>query len=178
MRTTLATWTAAVWLTATATTMGSVGAAHADPEIAPCDIQQLSVAAGPQQAGVGHRSIQLNFTAQPEVSACQLSGYPAVVALVPTGTQIQAKPTPQGYLGGATPGATATLVPGHGAHAMVEWVATGTSQDPDCRTYGSAPTSIPLQVIPPGTWQTFDIPVSIGPNEGLCDLQVHPLTAD
>ncbi|OBF80071.1 hypothetical protein A5791_09205 [Mycobacterium sp. 852002-51163_SCH5372311] len=178
MRTTQAFLAAAVWLTVTATALGPAGAAHADPEIAPCDIQQLSVAAAPQQAGVGHRAVQLNFTVQPDVSACQLSGYPAVVALVPAGTQIQAKPTPQGYLGGGTPGTTATLVPGHGAHAMVEWVATGTPQDPDCRTYGSAPISVPLQVIPPGTWQTFDIPVSIGPNEGLCNLQVHLLTAD
>jgi Protein of unknown function (DUF4232) len=178
MRTTQAISVAAVWLAVTATTLSSPGAAQADPEIAPCDIQQLSVAAGPQQAGLGHRAFQLNFTAQPDVSACQLSGYPAVVALVPTGPQIQAKSTPQGYLGGGTPGTTATLVPGHGAHAMVEWVATGTPQDPDCPTYGSAPIAIPLRVIPPGSWQTFDIPVSIGPNEGLCNLQVHPVTAD
>lgn len=177
MKVTQAALGSAVWLAAAATTAAG-GTANADPEIALCDIQQLAVSAGPQQAGLGHRGIQLNFTAQPDVSACELSGYPAVVALVPTGTQIQAKPTPQGYLGGGTPGATAVLVPGHGAHAMVEWSATGTAQDQDCPTYGSAPTDIRLRVIPPGTWQTFDIPVSIGANEGICNLQVHPLTAD
>ena len=178
MKTTQVTLAAAGWAAATATTLGSASTARADPEVPLCDIQQLSVAAGPQQAGAGHRAILLNFTVQPDVGACELSGYPAVVALVPTGPQIQAKPTPQGYLGGAEPGKTATLQPGHGAHAMVEWVAAGTAQDPDCPTYGSAPTDIPLRVIPPGTWQTFDIPVTIGPNEGLCNLQVHPLTAD
>jgi hypothetical protein len=178
MRTTQATLAATVWLAAAATAPGCAATAQADPEIAPCDLQQVSVAGGPQQAGAGHRGIQLNFTLQPDVSACVMSGYPAVVALVPTGPQIQARPTPQGYLGGGKPGATATLQPGHGAHAMVEWDASSTQQNPDCPTYGSTPSAIRLQVIPPGTWQTFDIPVSIGPNEGLCDLQVHPLTGD
>jgi Protein of unknown function (DUF4232) len=177
MKTMLAALAAAMWLAATAATMGSAGPAHADPEIGLCDIQQLAVAASPSQPGLGHRAVQLNFTLQPDVGACQLSGYPTVDAQVQVAgaAPVHAAPTPSGYLGGATPGTTLTLVPGRGAHAMVEWVAAG---DSTCAIYGPTSTDIRLQVIPPGTWQTFDVPISIGRNEGLCDLQVHPLAAD
>jgi hypothetical protein len=58
---------------------------------------------------------------------------------------------------------------------MVEWFAGG---DPKCPTYGPTFTDVRLRVTPPGTSQTFTVPMSIGRNEGLCGLQVHPLTGD
>jgi hypothetical protein len=162
---------AAVWLAAVAAGMACAVAAPGDPDIVPCDLQQLAVTGGPMQAGAGHRAIPLQFALLPGVSACQLRDYPTVDAIVPGGS-ISAKPTPSGYLGGAEPAKTLTLEPARGAHALVEWDAAG------CATYGSAPTEVHLHVIPPGTWQIFDVPVSIGPTEGLCDLQVHPFALD
>jgi hypothetical protein len=177
IKTVQATGAAAVWLAAAAATIGSSARAHADPEVAPCDIQQLAVAMGPSQPGLGHRAVLLNFTLQPDVSQCQLSGYPTVDAevLVPGAAPVHAEQTPHGYLGGATPGTTVTLAPGRGAHAMVEWVAAG---DATCAIYGPTSTHVRLRVIPPGMWQTFDVPISIERNEGLCNLQVHPLAGD
>jgi Protein of unknown function (DUF4232) len=163
---------AAVWVAAAAAGMGSAGAAPGDPEIPPCDIQQLAVTGGPMQAGAGHRAIPLHFTLLPDISPCGMRDYPTVDALVPGGGPIIAKATPSGYLGGAEPFKTLILEPARGAHALVEWDASG------CATYGSAPAEVHLRVIPPGTWQTFDIPVTIGPNEGICNLQVHPLALD
>jgi Protein of unknown function (DUF4232) len=175
MKAVQASWAAAVWVTTVAAGMGSAGAAPGDPEVAPCDIQQLAVTGGPPQAGAGHRAIQLHFTLLPDISPCQLKDYPMVDAVVPAGGPILAKPTPSGYMGGAEPFKTLILDPARGAHATVEWAASG---DSACATYGSAPTEVHLHVVPPGTWQIFDIPVSIGPNEGLCNLQIHPLALD
>ncbi|MDT5347444.1 MAG: hypothetical protein QOH91_731 [Mycobacterium sp.] len=177
MKTVQATVAAAVWTAAVTMTVAFAGPVHADPEIGPCDIQQLAVAASSSQPGMGHRAVQLNFTLQPDITPCQLSGYPTVDAevLAPGAAPVHAEQTPNGYLGGATPGTTVTLAPGHGAHAMVEWVAAGNST---CAIYGPDSTDIRLRVIPPGMWQTFDVPISVGRNEGLCNLQVHPLVAD
>jgi Protein of unknown function (DUF4232) len=91
---------------------------------------------------------------------------------------VHAKQTPGGYLGGATPGATVTLEPGHGAHAMVEWVAATRGPDPACTIYGPSGADVTLRVTPPGISQTFTVPISVGRNEGLCNLQIHPLTGD
>jgi Protein of unknown function (DUF4232) len=129
-----ATVAAAVWMTATAATIGAAAPAHADPPVGPCDTGVLEVASGWAQAGLGHRAIQLNFTLQPGAGSCQLSGYPTVDALaqVDGASPIHAKQTPNGYLGGATPGRTVTREPGHGAQAMVESVAAAGGQDPTC----------------------------------------------
>lgn len=176
MKTTHTRLTAAISTTVAMTAICLAGPAHSDPETWPCDLQQLSVAAGPSQAGAGHRAVQLNFTLRPDAEPCHLSGYPTVDAEVQGAATVHAKQTPKGYLGGADPGKTAILDPGRGAHAMVEWDATGTAEDPACPIYGTP--DVRLQVIPPGMWQTFAVPISIGPNEGLCDLQVHPLASD
>ena len=168
---------AAVWLAATAATMGFAGPAYADPQPATvlCDLQQLAVAGSPSQPGLGHRAIQLNFTLLPGVGPCEMSGYPTVAAEVAGASPVNAEQTPGGYLGGAKPGTPATLEPGRGAHAMVEWTAAG---DTTCTIYGSAPTDVHLRVQPPDIWQTFDVPISVGRNEGLCNLQVHAVTGD
>jgi hypothetical protein len=177
MKTTRATWATALWLAATVATMGSAGPANADPapETPPCDIQQLAVGAGGAQPGLGHRAILLNFTLQPDIAPCEMTGYPTVQAEVPGAASVPAEQTPNGYLGGATPGKTVTLDPGRGAHAMLEWTATG---DSTCTIYGPNPPDMQLRVIPPGMWQIFTIPLSVGRNEGLCNLQVHPLAGD
>lgn len=91
---------------------------------------------------------------------------------------VHAKQTPGGYLGGTTPGTTVTLEPGHGAHAMVEWVAAAGGPDPTCAIYGPSGADVTLRVTPPGMSQTFTVPISVGRNEGLCNLQIHPLTGD
>jgi hypothetical protein len=122
---------------------------------------------------LGHRAVQLNFTLQPGVSSCQLSGYPAVDA--EGASLVHAEQTPSGYLGGAPLDVTVTLGPGHEAHALLEWAAAG---DPTCPIYGPMDNDVRLRVTPPGASQTFTVPISIGRNEGLCGLQVHPLTGD
>jgi Protein of unknown function (DUF4232) len=179
-KTTQASLAATVWAVATAATVGLGGPAHADPTVGPCDQQQLTVTAGREESGLGHRAVQLSFTLQSGANSCQLSGYPTVDAEVNVagGAPIHAKQTPTGYLGAPVPGGTVTLEPGHGAHAMLEWVAFTTGQDPTCQIYGSTPTDVTLRVTPPRTSQTFNVPITVGLNEGLCNLQVHPLTAD
>ena len=178
------TASAAVWIAATTATIGFAVPAAADPPGGPCDPQALTVAPGTPSAGLGHRAVLLNFTLAPGANSCQLSGYPAVDAVVEPGadvagaTPIHAKQTPTGYLGAPAPGGTVTLEPGRGAHAMVEWVASATAQDPACPIYGDAGADARLRVTPPGMSQVFTVPISVGRNEGLCSLQVHPLTAD
>jgi hypothetical protein len=60
---------------------------------------------------------------------------------------------------------------------MVEWVAVATKHDPGCAIYGPSGAEVTLRVTPPGTSQTSTLPISVGRNEGLCGLQVHPLSA-
>jgi hypothetical protein len=73
---------------------------------------------------------------------------------------------------GAAPGTTVTLEPGHGAHAMVEWVAAAGGPDPTCAIYGPSGADVTLRVTPPGMSQTFTVPISVGRNEGLCNQQI------
>ena len=79
MRATLAV---AVWMAATAAGFGCPVPASADPPVGSCDPQQLTVAAGRLDSGLGHRAVWLNFTLQPGAGSCQLSGYPTVDAEV------------------------------------------------------------------------------------------------
>jgi hypothetical protein len=180
MKTARTTLAGAMWMAATAATIGFADPAHADPPVGPCDPQQLTVAAGQTDSGLGHRAVWLNFTLQPGAGSCQLSGYPTVDAevLADGSAPIHAKQTPTGYLGAPVPGGTVTLDPGQGARAMVEWAAIGTQQDPTCQIYGSAGADVRLHVSPPGMSQVSIVPISVGRNEGLCGLKVHPLTAD
>ncbi len=170
---------AAVWMAATTATIGFAAPAAADPADGPCDPQQLTVTAGRTDSGLGHRAVWLNFTLQPGARACQMSGYPTVDAQpnVEGAAPVHAEQTPTGYLGAPVPGGTVTLDPGHGAHAMLEWVG-GAELVPGCPTYGHTPIDIPLHVTPPAMSKAFTVPISINLNEGLCNLQVHPLTAD
>ncbi len=143
------------------------------------DPQALTVDASPGQPGLGHRAVQLSFTLQAGAGACQLSGYPTVDAFLNGASgapPIHAQQLPGGYLGAAIPGAAVTLQPGQGAHAMVEWTATTSTKGPPCEIYGPSGADLTLQVTPPGMSQTFPVPVSVGRNEGLCWLQVHPVT--
>jgi Protein of unknown function (DUF4232) len=83
-------------LMATAATGAFTGPASADPQTGPCDPQALTVDAGQQQSGLGHRAVQLNFTLQDRTAACQLSGYPTVDAEVNGAAPIHAAQTPNG----------------------------------------------------------------------------------
>ena len=164
-----------MWRASTAATTGVAAHASADP-VGMCDPQQLTVTSRHVQSGLGHRGIQVDFTLVPGAAPCQLMGYPTVDAFleaeVDGAAPVNAEQTPQGYLGGATPGVAVTLDAGHGAHAMVEWAADGTG----CTIYGPNPTDVRLQVTAPATAQVFTLPLSVGRNEGLCNFQVHPLT--
>ncbi len=123
-----ATLAPAVWVAAAVAAVGCPAPADADPPDGSCDPQQLTVSANGRQSGLGHRSVWLNFTLQPGVGSCQLSGYPTVDAFVETrvladgGAPIQAKQTPSGYMAAPVPETTVTLDPDHGAHAILEWV--------------------------------------------------------
>jgi hypothetical protein len=129
------------------------------------------------QSGLGHRAIQLAFALQPGAGSCQLSGYPTVDAevLADGAAPIHAEQTPSGYMAGPVPVTTVTLDPDHPAHATLEWV--GSVPRPDCSTYPGPRTDARLQVTPPGMPQAYTVPITIGRNEGLCYLQIHPLTA-
>jgi len=177
-----ATLAVPVWAAATAAAVGCPAPAHADQPLGPCDPGALTVTAGRMQSGLGHRAVQLNFTLQPGAGSCQLSGYPAVDAFVETevladgAAPIHAEQTPSGYMATGVPVTTITLDPDHNAHATLEWV--GGVPRPDCSTYAGPRTDARLQVTPPEMSQTFTVPISIGRNEGLCYLQIHPLTAE
>lgn len=168
---------ATMWLATVGATTGVAAHASADP-VGPCGPQQLTVTSGHVQAGLGHRGVQIDFTLAVGAAACELSGYPIVDAIVDAGVDgaapVHAEQTPHGYLGGATPGVAVTLEGSHGAHAMVEWAASGTG----CTIYGPSPTDVRLQVTAPATAQAFTLPLSVGRNEGLCNFQVHPLVGD
>jgi hypothetical protein len=157
----------------TATPHGLAAPAAADPA---CDPGQLTVTTSSLQPGMGHRAAQLDFTLQS--GTCQLTGYPTVdaQAQVDGAAPIQAEQTPTGYLGSPVPGGTVTLTPGHGAHAMLEWI--GSVPGPDCVTYDGPSTNFTLRVTPPGMSQTFTVPIGVGRSEGLCHLLVHPVTGD
>lgn len=178
MKTTRATLAPALWVAATVAAVGCPAPAYADPTVGSCDPQQLTVTADGRQSGLGHRSVWLNFTLQPGAGSCQLPGYPTVDAevLADGAAPIQAKQTPSGYMAAPVPVTTVTLDPDHGVHAILEWV--GNVPRPDCSTYEEPRTDARLHVTPPGMSQTFTVPISIGRNEGLCYLQVHPLTGD
>jgi hypothetical protein len=167
--------TAAVSTATTAVTIGFAGTAHADPTVGPCDPQALTVAAGPTQAGLGHRAVQLDFTLPSGAGSCELSGYPTVSAELDVASPVSAGQTPMGYLGGALPGTTVTLLPGPGAHAMVEW-----SRAPQCEIRAARATGQHLPCTTAGD-TARDGADAFRPHldreeRGLCSLQVHPLT--
>jgi Protein of unknown function (DUF4232) len=151
--------------------IGLAAPAAADPT---CDPGQLTVTTSSVAPGMGHRAAQLNFMLQS--GTCQLTGYPTVDAQAQGegAAPIHAAQTPTGYLGSPVPGGTVTLTPGHGAHAMVEWIGSV----PNCSTYEGPSTGFNLDVTPPGMSQTFTVPIAVGRNEGLCHLLVHPVTGD
>jgi len=130
------------------------------------------------QSGLRHRAVRLDFTLQPGVGSCQLSGDATVDAevLADGASPVHAEQTPGGYMAGDVPVTTVALDPDHGAHAILEWI--GNAPLPDCSTYEGPRTDARLRVTPPGMSQTFTAPISIGRNEGRCWLQVHPLTSD
>jgi Domain of unknown function (DUF4232) len=168
---------ATVWAAVTVAAVGPAAPAGADPPVGSCDPQQLTVSADRMQSGLGHRSVQLNLAVQPGAGSCQLAGYPTVQGevLAEGAAPVQAKQTPGGYMADPVPVTTVTLDPDHEAHATLEWV--GSVPQPDCSTYAGPHTDARLLVTPPGMSQAFTVPISIGRNEGLCYLQVHPLTA-
>jgi Protein of unknown function (DUF4232) len=177
MKTIRATRATAVGTAAVAATIGFAAPASADP--GPCDAQALSVGVGfGPSAAADHRAAWLLFELRSGAGACQLSGYPTVEAVVNAdgAAPIRAKQTPGGYMGGGSPDVIVTLQPGRGAEALLEWAVAPGGQDPACRIYGSAPNEVTLRTTPPGASHSFDLPYQFGQNEGLCNLQVHPLS--
>jgi hypothetical protein len=161
---------------ATATSMTAIVFAAPASAAGQCGPGALTVTSSPLQPGLGHRAVRLDFALQS--GSCRLSGYPTVdaEAQVEGADPVHAEQTPRGYLGGAVPGTTVTITPGHGAYAMLEWI--GSAPVPDCSTYPGPRTAINLRVTPPGMSQTYTVPITVGRNEGVCRLEVHPLTSD
>lgn len=125
----------------------------------------LKVTAGMDQAGSGHRSLQLVFT-NGGSTPCRMRGYPGVAAVDAAGTQTaQARRTPGGYLGGGTV-TSLTLAVGQSSSAVVEAVAfnrDGTS----CTPYAGLVVTPPDDTrLAPVAWRT----------DACADLEVHPVT--
>ena len=135
---------------------------------AACKKASLSVMLGVEDAGVGHRSVQVVFR-NIGTAPCHMRGYPGVDGLAADGTTIaHAARTMTGYLGGVsgTVSPTATLRPGQSTYATVE----GTASTPD----GSSCAGIKqLLIIAPDDTAPTKLPW----DSGVCtNLQVHPIT--
>jgi hypothetical protein len=155
--------------TATATPPATL---DAPPATAACSHDDVSLSTGDDEAGVGHRSITVQFRNRGDRS-CTLSGYPRLVALGAGGDQLAvARQTPHGYLGGYTgplPPAQVVLRPGAVASLTVE--AYGFI----LATFKAGPPFRTLVFTLPGDTASVNVPWT---NTDSCDqLEVHPFVA-
>jgi len=163
--TTTTTPTTSSSVPATTTSTTTAGASTTN-----CTSAQLSVTAGPPEAGLGHQGGALIFS-NTSASPCTLSGYPGVAGLDAAGNQVvQAQRTVAGYLGGIEVGGplpSVVLTAGGGsASAYVE----GT--DNPAGTATSCPTYAALLVTPPNALQPVRVALAI---PGCSPIQVHPV---
>jgi Protein of unknown function (DUF4232) len=134
-----------------------------------CVTGQVQASNGGQQAASGHRAVLLLFSLSTGGDPCTLTGYPWVDARE-GGPLIHAEQTMSGFMGGVrTPSPPiVTLSPSRPAYAVVEGVAVDAS-DPGHK----CPTYTELQVMAPGTDETF----TIGADIETCSLQIHPVNS-
>jgi hypothetical protein len=164
----IASAVAAITTTSVAALIAAPATAAADTTPS-CVTGQVQVSNGGQQAASGHRAVFLLFSLSTGGDPCTLTGYPWVDARV-GGPLIHADQTMSGFMGGVrTPSPpTITLSPTRPAYAVVEGVAVDTS-NPEHK----CPTYTELQVIAPGTDETF----TVGADIETCSLQIHPVNS-
>lgn len=132
-----------------------------------CAAGQISVSVGQSNAGLGHLGEPLVFE-NVGSAACALSGYPGAALAGPGGRQVQARRTPDGYLGGLSPSSAAAPVvrlrPRQTASALLEG-EDSTAAGETC------PTAAALLVTPPNSTVTSRVARPLS----MCDPQIHPV---
>lgn len=136
---------------------------------AECANGQLAVVVGRESAAGGSGGLPIIFR-NASSSTCTLAGYPGVALVNGAGRQQQVSRTPQGYLGGLSPGdktdPVARLASGEMAAALLEGAD-------HTRTAGLCPRFVALLITAPNQTETARVTRSIS----LCDPQIHPVLA-
>ena len=134
-----------------------------------CAAGQVSVSVGHSNAGLGHVGEPLVFE-NVGSAACALSGYPGAALVGAGGRQVQARRTPNGYLGGLSQSSTADPVvllrPRQAASALLEG-------EDSTAAGGSCPTATALLVTPPNSTVTSRVARPLS----MCDPQIHPVVS-
>jgi hypothetical protein len=122
---------------------------------------------GASTAGLGHLGAALLF-ANTGSRTCTLTGYPGVALSTASGGQRQVRRTPNGYLGGLSPQATAApvvrLAPRQTASALLEGDASTSAGGP-------CPDYVALLVTPPNQTVTRRLAKTMS----ICAAQIHPV---
>ncbi|MGH3632051.1 MAG: DUF4232 domain-containing protein [Sciscionella sp.] len=132
-----------------------------------CLDTEIVVTANGPGFGLGHAGVAVLFTNTGSVP-CSLHGYPGVAGLDAAGHEtVQARRTPNGYIGGVMDGGEPTAVLAHGqtASALVEGGVPASNSN--CTEEHG------LLVTPPGG----TVPTRLTPSLGVhcADVQVHPV---
>jgi Protein of unknown function (DUF4232) len=155
---------------ATTSSPSTTGSSQAQAATATCVSTQLTVSVGAGTAGLGHVGEPLRFH-NVGSAACVLTGYPGVALIRSGGRQLQAKRTPNGYLGGLSAGSQASPVlevrPGETVSALLE----GT--DSQGGSGGPCPSYVALLVTPPN----LRVSRRIARAFAVCEPTVHPVVA-
>ncbi len=134
-----------------------------------CAAGQVSVSVGHSNAGLGHVGEPLVFE-NVGSAACVLSGYPGAALVGAGGRQVQARRTPNGYLGGLSQSSTVDpgvlLRPRQAASALLEG-------EDSTAAGGSCPTATALLVTPPNSTVTSRVARPLS----MCDPQIHPVVS-
>jgi Domain of unknown function (DUF4232) len=121
-------------------------------------------------AATGHVGLTLLFRNSGS-APCTLTGYPGAALVTATGHQLQIARTPQGYMGGLSPSATANpvvrLAPGQFASAILE------GEDVNPVTTGSCPRYSALLITPPNQ----RVSVRLNRSLAICDPTIHPVVS-
>jgi hypothetical protein len=165
--TTSTTTTTAPTATGTSSTGGEQSRARVGSRA--CAAGQVSVSVGRSNAGLGHLGEPLVFE-NVGSAACALSGYPGAALVGAGGRQVQARRTPNGYLGGLSQSSTVNPVvllrPRQAASALLEG-------EDSTAAGGSCPTATALLVTPPNSTVTSRVARPLS----MCDPQIHPVVS-
>ncbi|MFI7000743.1 DUF4232 domain-containing protein [Nocardia sp. NPDC050175] len=135
-------------------------------QVSPCAAGQLVLSATEVSPGSTHRGVQITVGLANGTPACEISGYPEIVA-DEGGPVIRADHTPRGYLGGLPPDRDAppvVIMTAAPAAAIVEGMAVDANGN-------SCPTYTRLRVTPPNA----PTPQPIAATITACTLEVHPI---
>jgi Protein of unknown function (DUF4232) len=132
-----------------------------------CTAGQVSVSVGASTAGLGHLGEPLLFE-NVGSAACALRGYPGAAVVGQAGRQVQIRRTPNGYLGGLSPQATADPVVLLRPHQTASALLEGEDSTP---AGASCPRYAALLVTPPNSTLTSRVARALS----ICDPQIHPV---